>query len=192
MGYKTYFPIAKSTHYKRLWPLGDSLTWGFPYAETSEFTYRAHLKRLRPDLLHVGTLPSAHDGHGGLRTDELAEQVPVWLARIDRPDIVLVHAGTNDVLQNTGFELPHLVSVVHEHLPTAKILVARISQWNPESGRVSQFNLEQVDNLTAVKVVDFENVLTPDQYWLDGLHPNEAGYEYMANIWVNALAEDGD
>ena len=188
MGTKIYFPIAKSTSYRRLWPLGDSLTEGFPYPQMSEFTYRAHLKKLRPDLLHVGTLPGGHDGHGGLRTDELASQVPAWLAEIDRPDIVLVYAGTNDVLQGVGFALPELIGALQEHLPAAKILVARISLWNPESAPVSRFNYEQLDNLVDVDLVNFETAFPPDQYWLDGLHLNTSGYEHMAQIWFEALA----
>ena len=103
MTHAIYFPNVHTTTYRRLWPLGDSLTMGFPFAQTGEDTYRAHLKKLRGDLLHVGTLPSGHDGHGGFRTDELADNVHGWLAQIEKPDIVLVHAGTNDLLQGCGY-----------------------------------------------------------------------------------------
>ncbi|MEO3871670.1 GDSL-type esterase/lipase family protein [Nonomuraea sp. B12E4] len=92
----------------RIMPLGDSIT-GSPGC------WRALLwNRLQStghtDIDFVGTLPPQgcgvsydgdNEGHGGFLATNVANQnqLPGWLAAT-RPDIVLMHFGTNDVWSN--------------------------------------------------------------------------------------------
>src|SRR4029453_5592633 len=47
-----------------------------------------------------GNLPDRdNEGHSGWRIDEVAAQIDPWFAAY-RPDVVLVHVGTNDMNQN--------------------------------------------------------------------------------------------
>src|SRR6266496_3489004 len=80
---------AESNGGDRVMPLGDSITDGF-----------------RVD--YVGTLfngPSNlgdhdHEGHPGWRIDQIDASITGWL-RATTPHTVLLHIGTNDVLQNS-------------------------------------------------------------------------------------------
>ena len=92
-------------------PLGDSITRGKGDGNLSVGGYRAFLE----DQLaaggysfdFVGSLvegpPSLadkdHEGHGGLRIDQIGAQVQAWLGAAD-PDVVLLMIGTNDITQN--------------------------------------------------------------------------------------------
>ena len=98
------------------------------------------------DIDFVGTLPPqgcgvAHDGdnegHGGFLATNIANQnqLPGWLSAT-RPDIVLMHLGTNDVWSNiaprqilTAFS--KLVDQMRASNPAMKILVAKIIPMNP-------------------------------------------------------------
>ena len=100
--------VSRAAAPVRIMPLGDSIT-GSPGC------WRALLwNRLQntgfTDIDFVGTLPPqgcgvAHDGdnegHGGFLATNIANQnqLPGWLSAT-RPDIVLMHLGTNDVWNN--------------------------------------------------------------------------------------------
>ena len=80
-------------------PLGDSITEGVPTADG----YRGQLARLLApagiQLRYVGSLRSpagAHEGWSGYTSAELLPRARAVLAR-QRPDVVLLHIGTNDL-----------------------------------------------------------------------------------------------
>src|SRR4051812_9523498 len=139
-------PAGAATTPVRIMPLGDSIT-GSPgcwrallwnQLQTAGFT----------SIDFVGTLPPqgcgvAHDGdnegHGGFLAVNIANQnqlVP-WLAAT-RPDIVMMHLGTNDVWSAltptvilTAFS--KLVDQMRAQNPNMKILVAQIIPMNPSN-----------------------------------------------------------
>src|SRR5262245_49058971 len=92
----------------RIMPLGDSITQG----NTATDSYRRPLwKRFQDARLDVdfvgsqrdnngGPPPAAdfdldHEGHWGWRADEILGSIDGWAAAA-RPDVVLVHRGSND------------------------------------------------------------------------------------------------
>src|SRR5262245_15147833 len=92
----------------RIMPLGDSIT-GSPGCWRALLWNRLQ-KSGHTDIDFVGTLPPQgcsvsydgdNEGHGGYLATNVADQnlLPGWLSAT-RPDIVMMHFGTNDVWSN--------------------------------------------------------------------------------------------
>lgn len=113
----------------RIWPLGDSITLGISSPQHSPGGYRTALDQILSQshighrflgMAQGNSSPTLdmngqahHDGHGGYRVDQIRLDLDGrahgtsdlggrWLthsgARVD-PDVVLLHLGTNDILQ---------------------------------------------------------------------------------------------
>ncbi len=87
-----------------VWALGDSLTYGVSWPGDTPGGWRALVGDALPQLTWLGSSAEnpgpgsaavRHDGHPGWRADELTALV----AAGPRADIVLVQAGSNDVIQ---------------------------------------------------------------------------------------------
>ncbi|MFJ2033991.1 cellulose binding domain-containing protein [Streptosporangium sp. NPDC087985] len=196
----------------KIMALGDSIT-GSPGC------WRALLwNRLNDagytNLDFVGTLPPqgcgiAHDGdnegHGGALVTNVADQnqLPGWLAAT-RPDIVMMHFGTNDVWSNrpTATILAaygKLVDQMRADNPNMKVLVAQIIPMNPSTcgecaQRVVALNAA-IPGWAASKTTARSPVVVVDQWTgfstasdtYDGVHPNASGDQKMSNRWFPAL-----
>src|SRR5207247_2347427 len=71
-----------------------------------------------------------HEGHSGWRIDQIDANIVSWLNRF-QPHTVLLHIGTNDVLQNFDVgNAPNRLSTLIDHItttvPTAEVFVAQI------------------------------------------------------------------
>ncbi|WP_224367628.1 GDSL-type esterase/lipase family protein [Hyalangium versicolor] len=123
-------------------------------------------------------------------------------------DIILVHAGTNDLLQGqfstAASDLEVLIRSLNYYNPTARILVAKIipfsGPYESLNSQVFWFNIA-VDNLvqslkaqgwSRLDVVDM-NTYFPKAIGLgaDGIHPNDTGYWWMAQAWKQAITAVG-
>ncbi|KAK3293683.1 SGNH hydrolase-type esterase domain-containing protein [Chaetomium fimeti] len=162
----------------------------------------------------VGSLPGqgcgfeydgANEGHGGILATGIVEreELPGWLAS-STPDVVMMHLGTNDVWSNESpTELLDafgtMVDWMRESNDGMKILVAQIIPMNPpncvECGdRVVAFN-EAIPAWAASKnstgspitVVDCWTGFDTATDTGDGVHPNNAGNEKLANCWYEPL-----
>jgi hypothetical protein len=197
----------------RIMPLGDSIT-GSPGC------WRALLwQRLRnnaiTDIDFVGTLPpqgcgftydGENEGHGGFLATNIANQnlLPGWLSST-RPDIVIMHLGTNDVWNNiapatilTAFG--KLVDQMRASNPSTKVLVAKIIPMAPSNcgdcgQRVVNFNnaipawaASKSTAQSPVTVVDHWTGFSTATDTYDGVHPNAAGDQKMSDRWYGPLA----
>ncbi|MFF5572076.1 GDSL-type esterase/lipase family protein [Streptomyces luteogriseus] len=197
----------------RIMPLGDSIT-GSPGC------WRAVLwNRLAgsgyEDIDFVGTLPpqgcgQAHDGdnegHGGELVTNVADQnlLPARLAST-RPDIVVMHFGTNDVWSSVSPDrilaaYTKLVAQMRASNPDMRILVAQLIPMNPSScaacaQRVVDFNA-RIPGWARATGTDRSPVTVVDQWTgfgtatdtYDGVHPNAAGDDKIAARWFPPLA----
>ena len=89
-------------------PLGDSITRGGGQVRYQYHGYRLALQQqLRTgatgakfdfvgSMLDKGVPDGNHEGHGGWTIDNLAANMDRWMVAY-RPDIVLLHAGTNNI-----------------------------------------------------------------------------------------------
>ncbi len=204
-------PIKKSAP-KKIMLLGDSITQGS--AKTGN--YRQPLYRL---LQHGGysidfvgslnteygvTLPSTaydpdHEGHWAWRADEVLTRINGW-AQTAKPDIILLHLGTNDVgsgqsIKGTVQELRDIIDVIRNANPCVVVLVAKIIPLKHflAGKRIPIFNkaLESLLELNTkdspIVLVDQFTGMDPDKDLYDGVHPNNAGAQKMAQKWYLAL-----
>jgi lysophospholipase L1-like esterase len=198
---------AESNGGVRVMPLGDSITEGtqVPGGYRIGLWQRMAAAGYRVDL--VGTQfngPAAlgdhdHEGHPGWRIDQIDANINGWLASAG-PRTVLLHIGTNDVLQNYNLGgAPSRLSTLIDHItaaaPSADVFVASIiplsSASQESAGRT--FNAA-VPGIVQAKVnagkrvhfVDMHAALTTADL-IDGIHPTAAGYDKMAATWYAAL-----
>jgi len=198
----------------KIMPLGDSIT-GSPGC------WRALLWRKLQDagiknVDFVGTLPAQgcgftydgeNEGHGGFLATNIAKQnqLPGWLDR-SKPDIVMMHLGTNDVWNNqtpaqiiASFDT--LVKQMRTSKKTMKILVAQIIPMKPSNCAdcgTRVVNLNKAIQQWAPTASTADSPLTVVDCWTgfddgtmtgDGVHPNDRGNTAMVNCWYAPLVK---
>lgn len=198
-------PTAPPGGAVRIMPLGDSITDGF----TVPGGYRPELYRLLTGggraVDFVGSMTGGprdladrdHEGHPGRRIDEIDTQVTAWVTE-SRPRIVLLHLGTNDVVQDYDLagapaRLSALVDRILIVAPDADVYVASITPLRDATleARVVTYNAAIPGVVRGkggqVHFVDMHAALTVADL-ADGVHPSRAGYATMAAAWAAAIA----
>ena len=195
----------------RILPLGDSITFGFQ--STDGNGYRLRLQELLSGSssnfigsIHSGNMTNNNnEGHNGATIDQIAAVANTSL--VDRPNIVLLHAGTNDLHDDKPADpyadapkrLGALIDEVVSVCSDASVLVAQIvNNWNNDTeSRIRVFN-DQVPGVVAERADKGHHVMVADMrsingsYLKDGLHPNDAGYKMMADIWFQRIIDAAD
>ncbi|GAA2494312.1 SGNH/GDSL hydrolase family protein [Streptomyces longisporus] len=190
----------------RLMPLGDSITWGV--GSSTGNGYRGPLwNELAADghpLDFVGTGRNGsmsdpdNEGHSGYRIDQIAALADASLTRY-RPNVVTLHIGTNDLQGasevNTAISrLRSLVDQITADVPDATVLVASLVVSTSSSeeqfrGTYNQATRQIVSDAQAagkhVAFVDMSSLTTADL--ADPLHPNDAGYQKMADAFHRGI-----
>ncbi|MFL6115090.1 MAG: ricin-type beta-trefoil lectin domain protein [Catenulispora sp.] len=198
---------AESNGGVKVMPLGDSITDGI----TVSGAYRTGLWQrfvgggYKVDF--VGSLyggPSNlgdhdHEGHSGWRIDQIDGNIVGWLNTY-QPHTVLLHIGTNDVLQNYDVaNAPNRLSALIDHItataPGAEVFVAQIIPLanSGQNSQIRTFNAavpgivsSKVSAGKHVHLVDMYDALTTSDL-ADGVHPTATGYDKMAAVWYSAL-----
>ena len=188
----------------RVMPLGDSITYGI--GSTSHGGYRTALENrltragMRVDFVgsqHAGPAGADDDneGHPGWTIARIHRHVDGWL-RTYRPDVVLLHAGTNDLWRadrapGAAGRLSALIDRIRTDRPRAQIFVAQlIGSSDPATqARIDRYNAA-VATVAArkgslVHLVDQRGVTAADL--TDLLHPRDTGYVKMAAAWFRAI-----
>lgn len=218
----------------RIMPLGDSITRGtndinYPNGDIPG-GYRRELGVLlanagvdydfvgaKTDNAAPGMDPD-HNGNNGFRTDEMLSILP-GLLEVD-PDVVLLMAGTNDVLQAVPIatarqNLENLILQITGDDPDRRLHVATIppitQNWNGQSAAQLNANVnlynDEVRALVAnhaslgrkVHLADMNAMIvltgeTPAENYFqpgDGLHPGQAGYDQLGTLWFGAITAGG-
>jgi lysophospholipase L1-like esterase len=198
---------AESNGGVRVMPLGDSITEGtqVPGGYRIGLWQRMAAAGYRVDL--VGSQfngPAAlgdhdHEGHPGWRIDQIDANITGWLGS-SSPRTVLLHIGTNDVLQNYNLGgAPGRLSTLIDHItaaaPSADVFVATIiplsSASQESAGRTFNAAVPGIVQAKAnagkrVHLVDMHAALTTADL-IDGIHPTATGYDKMAATWYAAL-----
>ncbi|WP_271190483.1 GDSL-type esterase/lipase family protein, partial [Dactylosporangium matsuzakiense] len=196
----------------RVMPLGDSIT-GSPGC------WRALLwQRLQStgytNVDFVGTLPDPgcgvaydgnNEGHGGYLATGIASnnQLPAWLSAT-RPDIVIMHLGTNDVWSHLA---PSTITNAYTTLlgqmrasnPNIKLIIAKILPMSPSGCSDCYQGAINLDNAipawaaahsttqSPITVVDQWSGFNTGTDTVDGVHPNSSGNQKIADRWYPAL-----
>jgi lysophospholipase L1-like esterase len=193
-------------------PLGDSITWGSetPPGTAAGNGYRGYLQtELSAEGYSVryvgsqssGNLPNPqNEGHPGYRIDQIAALTNAALATYN-PNVVLLLAGTNDM--NQGYQvstapdrLGALIDQIVAAAPGAVVLVASLppSAYPATETNIVAFNAQIPGVVQArrnagakVQFVDMGGLTAADLS--DLLHPNDSGYQKMANAWNSAVID---
>lgn len=198
----------------RIMPIGNSITQG----SSTTYSYRYALwKKLidaNMNFNFVGsqsmndggnpTFPpyrnqqfdTHNEGHWGKRADEILVGLPAW-ATAAKPDMVLVEAGTNDILQGqsvatTKEDLRGIIQAVREVNPNAVILLATIipslnNNMSAMASAITDLASEEDTSQSPVILVDQHSGFNATTDTYDGIHPNPQGEEKMAQKWASAI-----
>ncbi|KAF2794087.1 carbohydrate esterase family 3 protein [Melanomma pulvis-pyrius CBS 109.77] len=200
-------PVNSPLPALRVLPLGDSITWGWQPPNKATNGYRLEIsKRANGSPLEfVGTQ------HSGDMTNNESEGYPGFTIKqiqnvmvLDsKPNVVLLHAGTNDLNGPGGPDNPYetaptrlslLIDQVNGKCPDAVIIVAKIIQGADPglAERITAFN-DGLPAIVANQVSQGRKVILVDQSvvgaaeLVDGLHPSDAGYAHMGDIWFEGI-----
>ena len=197
----------------KIMPLGDSITAGpgcwrallWDNLQSAGYTNIDFVGTQQGGGCQTAPYDIDHEGHGGFSAAGIASQnlLPGWLSATN-PDIVLMHLGTNDIFANppTSTILAAyntLVSQMRANNPNMRILVAQIIPMNPGG---CTYCAQDVINLNAAipgwaaSLTTAQSPVIPVDQWtgfdatadtVDGIHPNDAGFQKMAVRWFPPL-----
>lgn len=123
-----------------------------------------------------------------------------------KPNLVLLHVGTNDAvqnldIQNAGARLGRLIDRLFDAVPGVTIIASTLL---PNTNPVTQANIEiynqQIPGIVRnrqavgkkIVYVDFSSSYFSPSDLSDGTHPTDAGYLKMAEVWYQGIiAADG-
>ncbi|HLL66802.1 MAG TPA: ricin-type beta-trefoil lectin domain protein [Micromonosporaceae bacterium] len=198
---------AESNGGVRIMPLGDSITDGYNVrgGYRIELWQKMVAGRYTVDFVGSGFNGPAslgdhdHEGHSGWRIDQLNANIVTWL-RATTPRTVLLHIGTNDVIQNYDLanapgRLSGLIDRIISVVPNVELFVSTITPLSDATreSRARTFNAaipgivrQKVSAGHHVHLVDMHAAVTTADL-ADGIHPNAGGYAKMATVWYNAL-----
>ncbi|KAL8639384.1 MAG: hypothetical protein Q9228_003576 [Teloschistes exilis] len=194
-----------SGHNLRILPLGASITAGFASSDGNGFRKVLYDTLRKTNTVSFvgsqGTAPLVHEGHPGWIIQDVSNAASASLP--SRPNVVLVHVGTNDILQNKdvdnapermGALIDHVLSVAND----AVVLIAQIlpstrpgafDQFVTFNARVASIiNQKQAQGKKVLKVW---MPVTTDELQ-DGVHPTDAGYNKMAQAYIKGLQRAAD
>jgi len=203
----------------RIMPLGDSITYDNTYADldnprsTSQRSgYRNYLWYKLQDANYnadfVGSRVAGdgispkfdpdNEGYAGWTSYRLAEKTYSFMQK-SKPDIVLLHAGSND-----WKESPKGIEDILDEIDTYEeisgnsvtvVLALIINRKKPTrwirafNSNVKNMAKKRIANGDKIVIVDMEHdagINYPNDFQ-DSAHPNNTGYRKMANLWYKAI-----
>ena len=190
----------------RILPLGDSITRGEGSSDGNGYRLALYdLLQLENDLDYIGRLTTGtmvdnhHEGYGGYPLGAIEALVTSQYP--EQPNLVLLMAGTNDVIQEHNLStssaaLDKLINKVVNAYPDAVVLVAEITPLlEPKrEARRLEFNSAipgviktYADDGRHIAVVDMGRVKPEYINATDGIHPIDEGYRLIADAWYGAI-----
>ncbi|KAH6959267.1 hypothetical protein DER45DRAFT_594703 [Fusarium avenaceum] len=165
----------------RIMPLGDSITKGS--GSSGIIGYRGPL---RQKLLDHANGDFSIDMVGSL-TDA-------------RPNIVLIHAGTNNMDKNVDLDIAldiyrNIIDGIFKEVPGVTILAAPVIWANKPAMQANTNNFNpQIEALIKLRQTQGKRILAvPIDINVDDLsdlkHPNDKGYKKMADAWFKAILD---
>ncbi len=152
--------------------------------------------------------PRNHEGHGGFTIEGnngiakfVGTSVPSY-----KPDIVTLMIGTNDINGNNNLadapnRLGKLLDAIFTSDPSILVVLAQIvpTRSDGTNNAVKTYNAA-MPGLVSSRVAKGQHILLVDMYgaftkdagykqslFADNLHPNQDGYDLMADVWFQAL-----
>ncbi len=156
----------------------------------------------------AATVDRDHEGHGGFRDDQIASGITTWL-NTKPADVILLHIGTNGINDPGGTSHNEVQSILSNidswetinHPVT--VFLARIigSPDFTTDGSINTFNNNVENNVANPRIGNGDKLFKVNQQtgagivysseMADSLHPNQSGYDKMANKWKADLIASG-
>jgi lysophospholipase L1-like esterase len=196
----------------KILPLGDSITHGA--RSSDDAGYRSKLFKLivaaNQKVTFTGSLsngptqvsgqpfPRMHEGHGGWTISQISSVVPSP-ALDGKPNIILLHIGTNDIGSRDpaamATRLDALVEKLAQNSPDALIVLAQITTARTDNDIRDAYNAK-IPEIVQSHAAKGQHIIGVDVNKLpmaglssDGVHPNDEGYAYMADVWYAAIKQ---
>jgi len=199
-----------------LMPLGNSITDGDGSTNGGGYRYYLYNKLQDANIAFdfVGSFNGGsgfpdndHEGHGGFRADQLAVQT--YLTN-NPPQVVLLEIGTNDVSANESAtqirdDFEAVIEQIHSFDADIEIYLGTLiprKDGNTKQAVTDNLNallpgLVSAKSTAGYKIylVDHAARFKADPNWQanlmdDDLHPNDAGYDLMAQEWFVAYVSN--
>ncbi|WCQ87605.1 SGNH/GDSL hydrolase family protein [Sorangium sp. Soce836] len=189
-------------------PLGDSITVGLGFdggyrvelfrmalQDDHEITFTGTQQKNGPAMVDGVTFPRNHEGISGQTIQQINGRVPTP-ALNEMPHIVLLHAGTNDMVQGANGADTRLAALLDDLIaeaPDALIVVSNIIPLPRSANAVNTFNAT-IPAMVEERAAAGAHIVFADQFTGfpaselgDTVHPNQAGYARMARVWYEAI-----
>ena len=194
---------------------GDSITHGFPYGtsdplEATDRTFPSVLQKTLDSQFGVGNRFVVNHGINGLKAEELATilQTQGWLN--ENPTVASIMIGGNDLAagrtpQQTLAAVQASVNIIKAHInPDGHPPVILVSAFPPNLLGVSANNViisyntllnDQLTNVDMFFSENFYDLYDPEtgqakpELMYDSVHPNDAGYQVIAQNWYKAVQD---
>lgn len=191
----------------RIMLIGDGITSGTRVMSNG---YRRSLYNMIKDGGHwfdfVGTMnthtnpqdyDSDHEGHVNYRADQVLAGLSRW-AGLYPPDVVVIHIGTNDLLQGQSVEstiqdVQLIIQTIRYHNPNVKVILSHIipttDSWvngliNKYNAQLNGISWSQNTGNSPIYVVSQHKNFRAELDTYDGIHPNAQGADKIArNIY---------
>ncbi|MFQ5638044.1 MAG: Ig-like domain-containing protein [bacterium] len=195
---------------KKIMPVGNSITRGVT-GSTDNAGYRNNLDGLlnaeSVTFDFVGSLNDGsgfdadHEGHDGQTANFIRDNINSYLAA-QNPDIVLLHIGTNDISggdtpDNIRSEISAILDAINSFNSNIEIVLASlVPRTDAKDDNTTTLNTkllglynEKRDLGYRIYYAGMNEVFKCNPNWstaymADPVHPNDAGYALMAEVWL--------
>jgi len=208
-------PTAVAAITWRIMPLGDSITRGhFNAGSSPEGGYRDDLASMLSAAgvayNFVGSLRTGagfdreHEGHSGQTADYIDANVTSYL-QARTADVVLLHIGTNDISNDeppasTADEISSIVDKIRNFDPEIRVILCSIlPRKDTRDAQNSALALLVEEIYYEKRAAGFPifyagqneifkfNPNYKTAYLYDSVHPNNTGYNVLAQVFLNTL-----
>lgn len=137
-----------------------------------------------------------HEGHWAWEAGEIDLKLAGWLQNYT-PDIVLLHAGTNDFYINqdnesTTSEIANMIGKLRAKNPNVVILLAKLIPMRDKdtqsiNAAIHRMGRSLNTSRSPIVIVDHYSGFSAHTDNHDNYHPNIEGEKKMARRWFSAL-----
>lgn len=145
---------------------------------------------------------NAHEGWRGFRIDQIETKARLSVPKL-RPSVFTINAGSNDCLQGhklseASKRLDDLLEFLWQASPGSTVVLSSLLVHRDRETelRIRAYN-RQVEVMVQSKALAGEKIVFVDMHGCDGprvddlvedgTHPNDAGYQKMADIWLGGI-----
>lgn len=161
-----------------------------------------------PNEVSGKPFPKNHEGHSGWTIDPghskygsggISSLIPNP-ALSTQPNIILLMIGTNDITSTdspgmTANRLEGFLDKLVQAAPDALVVVAKITPVSYNSPDLDNYNAK-IPAIVEARAAKGHHVVTVDMSKMprsglaqDGVHPNDQGYAFMADVWYEAIKD---